>query len=60
MKGRKEGIANRNQEILRGLPLCRRVLGGRAHFNAFPPILAFINKLSLMNPSLNTTYAGGV
>ena len=52
-KGRMEGLATFNQTLLRGIPCCRRVFGGRAHFSASIPLLAFVNKTSLLNPSLD-------
>ena len=36
-KGRMEGLATLNQTLMRGLPSCCRVSGGRANFSASPP-----------------------
>ena len=36
-RGKTEGLATLNQALMRGLPSCRRVFGGRAHFSAFLP-----------------------
>ena len=54
-----EGLATLNQALMRGLPSCRRVFGGRAHFSASLPLLALVKNVSLMNPSLDPACAGG-
>ena len=41
-KGRMKGLSNQNQALMRGLPSCRRVFGGRAHFSASLPLLTFV------------------
>ena len=43
---------------MRGLTSCRQVLGGRDHFSASLPLLAFVKNVSLMNPSLDPEYKG--
>ena len=43
---------------MRGLPSCRRVFGGSAHFIASLPLLALVKNVSLMNPSLDPACAG--
>ena len=58
-KGRMEGLATPNQDLTRGLPSCLRVFGGRAHFSASLPLLAFVKNVSLLNPSLDPTCTGG-
>ena len=52
-KGRMEGIATLNQALMRDLPSCSRVFGGRAHFSASLPLLALKQNVSLLNPSLD-------
>ena len=52
-KGRMEGLATLNQTLLRGIPSCRRVFGGRAHFSISLPLLVFFNNMSLLDPSLD-------
>ena len=47
-----EGLATLNQALMRGLPSCRRVFGGRAYFSASLPLLALVKNVSIMNPSL--------
>ena len=59
-KGRMEGIVTLNQALMRVLPFCCRVFGGRAHFNSSLPLLAFVKNVSLLNPSLNPSCKGGV
>ena len=58
-RGKTEGLANLNQALMRGLPSCRRVFGGRAHFSASLPLLALVKNVLLMNPSLDPACAGG-
>ena len=48
-----DGIATLNQALMRGLPSCRQIFGGRAHFSASLPLIAFVKNVSLMNPSLD-------
>ena len=48
-----------NQTLLMGLPSYKRVFGGRAHFSAPLPLLAFVKNVSLLNPSLDPACAGG-
>ena len=40
-KGRMEGLATLNQALMRGLPSCFRVFGGRTHFSASLSLIAF-------------------
>ena len=54
-----EGPAALNQALMRGLPSCRRVFGGRAHFSASLPLLAFIKNLSLLKTFLEPSCTGG-
>ena len=58
-KGRMEGIATLNQALMRDLPSCSRVFGGRAHFSASLPLLALKQNVSLLNPSLDPACTGG-
>ena len=44
---------------MRGLPSCRRIFGGRAHFSASLPLLMFVKNVSLLNPSLDPACTGG-
>ena len=41
-KRRKEGLANLNQFLMRGLPYCRRAFRGRSHFSASLPLISFV------------------
>ena len=52
MKGHMEGLATLNQTLLRFLPSFRRVFGGREHFSASLPLLAFIKNVLLLNPPM--------
>ena len=58
-KGRLEGLFTLNRALVRGLPSCFQLFGGRAHFSAFLPLLVFVKNMSLMNPSLDPAYKGG-
>ena len=58
-RGNMEGLAILNQVLMRGLPSCRRVFGGRAHFSASLTLITFVKNVSLMNPYLNPTCTGG-
>ena len=58
-KGRMEGLATLNQTLMRGLPSYSRVFGGRNHFSASLPLLAFVKSVSLMKPSLDPEFTGG-
>ena len=58
-RGKTEGLATLNQALMRGLPSCRRVFGGRVHFSASLPLLALVKNISLMNPFLDPVCAGG-
>ena len=44
--------------FMRGHPSLWRVFWGRVHFSASLPLLAFINNVSLLNPSLDPACAG--
>ena len=55
-----DGLATLNQALMRGLPSCRRIFGGSAHFSAFLPLLAFVKNMSLLNPSLDPMCTGGI
>ena len=59
-KGRMEGLDTLNQALIRGLTSCCRIFGGRAHFSASLPLLAFVKNMSLLNPSLDPMCTGGV
>ena len=59
VKGRMEGLYTLNQTLLRGIPSCRRVFGGRANFRFSLPLLAFVKSVSLLKPSLDLACAGG-
>ena len=54
-----EGLATLNQTLMRRLLSCYQVFGGRTHFSTCLPILAFIDNVSLCNPSLDPSYAVG-
>ena len=58
-RGKTEGLATLNQALTRGLPSCRRLFGGRAHFSTSLPFLALIKNVSVTNPSLYPACAGG-
>ena len=51
--GKTDGLATLNQALMRGLTSCCRIFGGRARFSASLPLLVFVKKLSLLNPSLD-------
>ena len=59
LRGKMDGLATLNQALMRGLPSCRRIFGGRAHFSASLPLLAFVKNVSLLNPSLDPAFTGG-
>ena len=59
MKGPTYGIATLNQAILKGIPSCQKVSRRGLYFSASLPLLAFINNLSLMKPSLDPSCSGG-
>ena len=44
---------------MRGLPSCRQIFGGRSHFSASIPLLAFVKNMSLLNHSLTPHEQGG-
>ena len=58
VKGGVEGIVTLIQALMRGLSSCCRFFIGRAHFSASLPLLAFVKKVSLMNPSLDPACTG--
>ena len=45
--GKTEGLATLNQALMRGLPACCRVFGGRAHFSASLTLMSLIKSASL-------------
>ena len=57
--GKMEGLATLNHALMRCLPSCQQVFGGRAHFSASLPLLALVKNISLMNPSLDPACAAG-
>ena len=52
-RGKMDGLATLNQALMRGLPSCRQLFGGRANFSNSLPLLALVKNVSLMNPSLD-------
>ena len=58
-RSRMDGLAALNLALMRGLPSCRRVFGGRADFRASLPLIAFVKNVSLLNPSLDPDCTGG-
>ena len=58
-QGKTEGLATLNQALMRGLPSCRRVFGGRAHFGASLPLLALVKTTSLIVPPGTEHALGG-
>ena len=58
-QGKMEGLATLNQALMRGVPSCRRVFGGRAHFSASLPLLTLVENVSLLKPSLYPACNGG-
>ena len=58
-RGKMDRLATLNQALMRGLPSCHRVFGGRAPFSASLPLLAFVKNVSLLNPSLDPACTGG-
>ena len=59
MKGHTEGLTTLNKTLLRGFLLCLRFFGGRAHFSAYLPLLAYAKNVSVIKPSLEPDYNGG-
>ena len=57
-KGRTEGISTLNQALARGLPSCCQVFGGRAHFSASVPLIAFVKNMGVLNSSLEISCTG--
>ena len=58
-KGHVEELVTLNQELLQGIPIYRRVFGGRYHFSTFLHFLSLMMNVSLLNPSLDPDYSGG-
>ena len=58
-RGNMDGLATLNQALMRGLPSCRRIFGGRAHFSASLPLLVLVKNVILLNPSLGPACTGG-
>ena len=58
-QGKTEGLDTLTQVLMRGLPYCRRVFGGRAHFSASLLLLALVKNVSLVNLSLDPACARG-
>ena len=52
-RGRVEGLATMNQALMHDLPSYRRVFGGRTHFSASLPLIAFETNVILLNPYLD-------
>ena len=52
-------LATLNQALMRGLPSCRRIFGGSAHFSTSLPLLAFVKNVGLLNPYLDPACIGG-
>ena len=59
VKGHMEGLATLNQTLLRGIPSCQRIFGGRAQFSASFPLLALVKNVLLLNPYLDPACSGG-
>ena len=57
-RGGMEDLDILNQAMMRGLPSCSRVFGGRARFSASFPLLIFVKNVSLMNPYLGPMCTG--
>ena len=49
-RGKMDGLATLNQALMRGLPYCCRIIGGRAHFSASPPPARFCKKREPVEP----------
>ena len=58
-QGKMDRLATLNQALMRCLPYSPRISRGRAHFSAYPPLLAFVKNVSLLNPSLDPVCTGG-
>ena len=58
-KGKMEGLTTLNHALMRSLISCRQVVGGRAYFRAYLPLLSLVRNVSLMNPYLDPACAGG-
>ena len=51
-KVKTERLSKINQVLMMGIPLCRRIFGGRDHLSTSLLIPAFVKTLLLMKPSL--------
>ena len=51
-----EVLATLNQTLLQDLTSYCQVFGGREHFRAYLPLLAFANNINLLNPSLDPVW----
>ena len=49
-QGKTKGLTTLNQALMRGLPSCWQLFGGRAHFSASLPLISLVKNVSLMNP----------
>ena len=58
-KGMMERLATLNQVVMWGMPSCCWVFGGRDHFSASLPPIAFLENMSLLNLSLDPACTGG-
>ena len=58
-KIRTEELENLNQTLMRGVPSCHRVFGGRAQYSASLHLLAFLENVSLWNPYIYQSCARG-
>ena len=54
-----EGLDTLNQSLVRIMPPCIKVIGGRAHFITSLPLIAFFKNMSLMNLSFDPVCIGG-
>ena len=58
-KGRAEGMATPNQELLWGITSYRRVFRGRSNFSASLPLLVFVRNVLSMNLYLDPDCSRG-
>ena len=56
--GRTEGLETLNQTLMRGLPYCCWVFGGRVHISASIPLMSLFKTVLLWKPSLYLSCAG--
>ena len=49
-QGNMDGLATLNQALMRGLPSCRRIFGGRTNFRGSLPLIVFVKNVIFNEP----------